>query len=229
MVKLSTPMIPRTDRTMLAVAIELFGRHGFDGVTTRMLAAAAGTNVSSIKYHFGSKDELYVAAIDEIVAVLGPRIALVDAMLDRGRTLAGADPQRRAALVRQVVQAAFSVFLRNPEMRRFVPFVLRELIVPGPHFPRLYDALPRRFHELVTRLVAWIDDCDPTDRRAVLRAQAIIGQIVVFQIGRAILLRRLDQADYGDADVDQIAEVVCETVLGSLGLPIAETAEDDPH
>src|SRR3546814_11527321 len=39
-----------------------FGRHGFDGTSTRALAAAAGKPMSAITYHFGGKEELYVAA-----------------------------------------------------------------------------------------------------------------------------------------------------------------------
>ena len=45
---------------MLKVALDLFGKHGYDATTTRMVAQAAGMNLGSIPYYFGSKDDLYV-------------------------------------------------------------------------------------------------------------------------------------------------------------------------
>src|SRR3546814_20518988 len=47
---------------LLRCALDLFGRHGFDGTSTRAIAAAAGKPMSAITYHFGGKDELNVAA-----------------------------------------------------------------------------------------------------------------------------------------------------------------------
>ena len=93
-----------TARALLDAALVEFGQHGFDGVTIRQLADAAGTNLSSIKYHFGGKDELYAAALDEIIAVMGPRVALVSDLARRGRELADRDRHRQAQLVRQLCQ-----------------------------------------------------------------------------------------------------------------------------
>src|SRR5579862_9588675 len=46
---------------LLEAAIDVFGRHGFDGASTRMLAKAAGVNLQAIPYHFGGKEGLYLA------------------------------------------------------------------------------------------------------------------------------------------------------------------------
>jgi len=47
---------------LLLTAGQLFAEHGFDGVSTRMIAERAGVNLGGIHYHFGSKEKLYVAA-----------------------------------------------------------------------------------------------------------------------------------------------------------------------
>jgi len=41
------------------VATELFARHGFDGVTTRQIADAAGITEAMVFRHFATKDDLY--------------------------------------------------------------------------------------------------------------------------------------------------------------------------
>ena len=208
-----------TYSTLLITSIRLFGRHGYDGVTTRMLAGEAGVNLAGIKYHFGSKDGLYFAAIDHIVAVLTPRVDIVVGLASQAKTLAGDDPKRRALLITQLVHTVLDTFLVNPEVREFIPFVLREIFVPGPGFERLYDAIPRRVHETFTGLVAWILDLDSQSPATVVRTHAVIGQLIIFHVGRAILTRRLGVDDYSEDDIRQIKLQATRSVLMSLGLP----------
>ena len=134
-------------------------------------------------------------------------------------TLAGDDPKRRALLITQLVHTVLDTFLVNPEVREFIPFVLREIFVPGPGFERMYDAIPRRVHETFTRLVAWILDLDSQSPATVVRTHAVIGQLIVFHVGRAILTRRLGVDDYSEDDIRQIKLQATQSVLMSLGLP----------
>ncbi|MBN2711065.1 MAG: TetR/AcrR family transcriptional regulator [Planctomycetes bacterium] len=53
---------PNTKTVLLLAAGELFADHGFDAVSTRMIADKAKVNLGGIHYHFGSKEALYVAA-----------------------------------------------------------------------------------------------------------------------------------------------------------------------
>lgn len=51
-----------TKSLLVVSAAELFAKHGYDGVSTRMIADKAEVKLSSIHYHFGSKEKLYVEA-----------------------------------------------------------------------------------------------------------------------------------------------------------------------
>jgi AcrR family transcriptional regulator len=44
---------------IIATATVLFANHGYDGTTTRRIAAATGLNLATMAYHVGSKRELY--------------------------------------------------------------------------------------------------------------------------------------------------------------------------
>ncbi|HEY7487988.1 MAG TPA: TetR family transcriptional regulator [Streptosporangiaceae bacterium] len=48
-----------TRQRLLDAARRLFAEHGYDHVTVRMIAAAAGANVALINRYFGSKSELF--------------------------------------------------------------------------------------------------------------------------------------------------------------------------
>ncbi|RBY83397.1 TetR family transcriptional regulator [Blastococcus sp. TF02A-30] len=49
---------------MLAAARQLFADRGFDGATIRGIAAAAGVDPALVHHYFGSKDKLFLAAIE---------------------------------------------------------------------------------------------------------------------------------------------------------------------
>ncbi len=204
---------------LINAAIEQFGAAGYEGVSTRAIAEQAGVNVALIKYHFGSKEDLYVGAIDYLISQVAPRLEVITQMAGSAKSIAGNDPQRQAELMRQLIANVLSVFLDNPMLQNAIPFALRELLYPGPHFTRLYDALPRRLHELMTDLVSWILDLDPHSDTAKIRTHAVVGQIIIFHLGRTILYRRLGSEGYSEAVKDEIRHQVTESVLASLELP----------
>src|SRR5882672_7599510 len=70
------PGLPIDDR-LLDVAVDQFGRKGLEGASTRAIAAAAGTAMSSITYHYGGKEGLYVATARHIAAQIRNRFTAV--------------------------------------------------------------------------------------------------------------------------------------------------------
>lgn len=49
---------------MLAAARETFAEKGFDGATIRAIAAAAGVDPALVHHYFGTKDALFLAAVE---------------------------------------------------------------------------------------------------------------------------------------------------------------------
>ena len=85
-----------TRQILLDTAIALFGEHGYEAVSIRMLAETAGVNVAAINYHFGSKDDLYVGAIEALAELIEPRLEAITVLADHAQAVAGNDPDRRA-------------------------------------------------------------------------------------------------------------------------------------
>lgn len=65
--RIATPRLQASDRRrqLLDTALEIFSRKGFDGTTTKEIAAAAGVTEAIIFRHFPSKHALYTAVIDD--------------------------------------------------------------------------------------------------------------------------------------------------------------------
>lgn len=90
--------VPTRER-MLDVALEAFSELGYDGASTRAIAARAGVNQGMIPYYFGSKEALWREAVDRVFAELR---AELDAVLDDES--AGDDRARLERLIRGMVR-----------------------------------------------------------------------------------------------------------------------------
>jgi AcrR family transcriptional regulator len=58
------PGAPDTRAAILEAARELFGAQGFSGTTIRAVATSAGVDAALVHHYFGSKDDLFLAALD---------------------------------------------------------------------------------------------------------------------------------------------------------------------
>jgi AcrR family transcriptional regulator len=61
---------PAAPERILSAALAAFAERGFDGATTREIAAAAGVPQGLITYHYESKQALWEAAVDSVFAEL---------------------------------------------------------------------------------------------------------------------------------------------------------------
>ncbi len=78
-----------TRREILRAAEESFAASGFAGATTRQVAAKAGVNVATLHYHFGNKEGLYRAVLEEAISGRLPSPESTGAPSDRLGRLVG--------------------------------------------------------------------------------------------------------------------------------------------
>ncbi len=85
-------------QALLEGAIQCIGERDYSEVTTRDIASAAGANVASIRYHFGSKDALVAEALGE-----GFRRWLADFMVEAAKSKSE-DPKARMRAALQTLE-----------------------------------------------------------------------------------------------------------------------------
>ena len=214
----SRPAAQSAELPLILAAIELFGRDGFAAVSTRALCEHAGANLSSIKYHFGGKEDLYKAAVVYVVSQLKPRIEFALSTFEQGRDLAGTDPLLQAKLIKQLVKNLLQLFLGSDDIPQFIPFVLREFFVPGRHFSIFYEAFPRHLHELFAQMVAMVEGTEPDAEETIIRAHSVVGQIMIFHVGRAVLFKRLGWQEFTPSRIETITIEAQSLVLRALQL-----------
>ncbi|MGB7372535.1 CerR family C-terminal domain-containing protein [Pontixanthobacter sp.] len=187
---------------LIQTAIEKFGAHGLDGASTRDIAAAANTAMSSITYHFGGKEGLYQAAAEHIFTHLHtvlsspPLPALPGDAPDELRIDGICDMLGKAA-----------AFMLQEESAAFALFISREQQSPSP----LVSQLMRNHMELtihpLTRQIALVrPDLDQTDIRAT----------TLFLFGMAVTLRHARASLGLLMDVDAIDAELQERLIDRL-------------
>ncbi|MFE1290634.1 TetR/AcrR family transcriptional regulator [Streptomyces sp. NPDC058751] len=95
---------------IIAAATSLFADHGYDGTSTRRIAAEAGLNMATVAYHVGGKPDLYREVM--LRAHLAEQRVLTDALADF-REAAPTDP---AAAVTALVDRYLDFCLDQPHI-----------------------------------------------------------------------------------------------------------------
>jgi len=184
---------------ILDAAVEHFGQLGFDGASTREIARASGTAMSSITYHFGGKEGLYLAAASHIAAQISTRMApAVDAMQpmpDDGPGLS-----REAATGRLLAMLdGFAGMMLDPTTASWCRFIVREQQQPTAAFERLYDGAMGAMVDVALAHIR-IARPDLAERQAKALTVMLYGQCLVMRIGRASVSRILDVTDIGEEE-----------------------------
>jgi AcrR family transcriptional regulator len=205
------PLPSQADATraaLVAAALELFGKKGFEGTSTREIAAAAKANIGSIAYHFGGKDGLRAAAADHIVETI--------------QTVAGqafgrmpdipSEPEAARAQLRAVLERMVDFIVASPEAGEIVQFVLREMAQPSVALDRIYDGV---FDPVHRRLCAIWESAtgEPAEsERTRLTVFTLVGQVVYFRIGREAVMRRMGWPAIGKAEAAKVVAAAADNL-----------------
>ena len=155
---------PDTRGEILAAAQESFAHKGFAGTTIRGVAATAGVDAALVHHYFGSKDDLFLAALEIPV---DPR-AVVPTVLADGVAGAG--------------ERLLRVFLEvweNPRTRLPLVALVRASLGEAGPVNLLRDGMLRMVFEPVAAQLP----SDEPERRVSLMASQLIG----LAIGRYVL------------------------------------------
>lgn len=188
------------DSKILDAAIDHFGRFGFDGASTRQIAKASGTAMSSITYHFGGKQGLYLAAADHIVdGVRQRQKAVIESVLAAAGDL---KPVSRPEAIEQMLAMldSFAAMMLAPESEHWARFIVREQQAPTEAFERIYQGVMRPMSEACVTLVR-IARPDLEEQAARGLTVMLFGEALILRVGRASVCRMLGVEALGDDEM----------------------------
>ncbi|RVD14871.1 MULTISPECIES: DUF1956 domain-containing protein [unclassified Mesorhizobium] len=202
----------QTRAALVHAALKLFGRQGYDGTSTREIAAEAKANIGSIAYHFGGKEGLRTAAADYIV--------------DTIQTIAGqavgsqaigsqAGPEAARAQLFAALERMVAFIVASPQAGEIVQFVLRELSHPTAALDRIYAGVFEPTHRRLCMIWEQATGEPAESERTRLTVFTLIGQVIYFRIGREAVMRRMGWREIGEAEAAKVVAIASDN-LGAI-------------
>lgn len=202
----------QTRRALVHAALRLFGTKGFDGTSTRDIAAAAKANIGSIAYHFGGKEGLRAACAAFIVET-------IQSIASQAIPPAAGGPLGRTAAIAQLnaaIERMAAFVVAQPAAGEIVQFVLRELAHPTAALDTIYDGVFEPMHRRLYGLWAEATGEDAESEDTKIAVFTMIGQVIYFRIGREAVLRRMGWREFGAREVTTVTSAVKDNLAAIL-------------
>ncbi|HBT75485.1 MAG TPA: hypothetical protein DEB39_00855 [Planctomycetaceae bacterium] len=194
-------------QALIEAGVEVFGKYGYDGATTRQIARTAGVNLAAIPYYFGGKEELYRATVQWIV----------DSLRDNVREQIGSwvdtldyDAMNAEELVEAAIHIllSFTACIERKDSAGVKLIITREQIMPTTSFPVVHEGLREPLFVILGRIVGKLMRCDPDDPEVIIRIHALISQATFFSVGRTSLQINLNTDNLEREHIEIIAKVI---------------------
>jgi TetR/AcrR family transcriptional regulator, regulator of cefoperazone and chloramphenicol sensitivity len=203
---------------LLDVAGQKFAEKGFDATNVREITEAAGMNVASVNYHFGSKEELYVEAVRHAA-----RTCMQTTPMPTWPE--GVPAEER---LRDFIRAFLTRLLREdtPVWHRLL--IMREVAEPRPgaceEFVRgfvrpTFEVLQNILHELTPA-------GSPTEALH-LTGASIVGQCLHYHHARHVMRLLLGEEEYRRNDLEVLTEHIWRFSLAAVRGMFARPGKGD--
>ncbi|MFW5791159.1 MAG: CerR family C-terminal domain-containing protein [Desulfohalobiaceae bacterium] len=212
------PEAAGTRRRILDQARGVFVERGFEAATIREICRRAKANVAAVNYYFSSKEELYLAVIED----------LMDSSLERFPPLLGLGLDAPAEeRLRAFVTSFLLRIVRGsdgPDQERQGQLIARELTTPSPKLERLVNRYARPLKALLESIVSELLGPEAPRDAVRLCAYSVASQCLYALYGRAMdaLL------DPGEGSLESRVDILAEHIVAfSLaGIQAAGTQPD---
>lgn len=197
---------------LLDAALEVFAKYGFEGATTRQIARDADANLAAIVYHFGSKEALHKAVAEYVAGRILERFGAI--LAEAAKPEATASPEAARQMLGRLTEHYVETLLGTAEAERWARFIVREQMHPTSAFDVIYRIMGNAVG-IGSRLVATAIN-RPEDEETRLRAFMLFGQVLVFRVAQALVLRRMEWPTIGArerAEIKRLALVQLNAIL----------------
>ena len=192
-----------TKSSLIKAASELFAEKGFELVSVRDITGLAGANVASVKYHFGSKERLIDAVVEQMATPLNDeRLMRIDELEKKGEPT-----------VRELIVAFFeplcSQIKDSPLSEKLFAKLMGRVVGDRPYeFP---DEVMGGFREAASRYVAAFKKACPnlSEEEIFWRIHFSFG-VVSNTLTHGEILRKISNGRVGDEKLSMTVERVID-------------------
>jgi AcrR family transcriptional regulator len=210
----TTATIHPTRDALLDAAEKLFSERGYASVGIREIADQAHANIAGIKYHFGSKSELYLATVRRAMS-RGEAQAVWDVLRDPP-----ADADAAAGLLARFIHLFLARVLLSNQGNSCCSLMVREATEPSEAIDAVVRDFVRPHRDMLVQAVGVLRP-DLRKGELALCAQSVLAQVLHYRVFRAFAERLDDQSLTDEHRVRTVAAHIARFSLTALGCSTA--------
>lgn len=205
---MASPPENGTKARLLQAGRRVFAEHGLKNATVRDICSLAGANVAAVNYHFGGKEKLYVAVLQDYLErenLRHPR--------NLGVTKDSSPQERMRAYVRSFLLQTLGD--GDPENERLGKLLTQEFIEPSQYFGEIFERHCRPTHNILLEILR--EMLPGADEAVVQRcAESVIGQCVLFDYAKEAINRMHPDLALKASNIDHITDFIMQFSLGGI-------------
>ncbi|MCK5862138.1 MAG: TetR/AcrR family transcriptional regulator [Candidatus Hydrogenedentes bacterium] len=213
-----------TKDALLHAAGALFAVHGIEGTSIRAIAKESGANIAAVNYHFGSKENLYLAVIRHVLEKT--RCHRSEELLKHRRDWEG-KPLLCSEAVYRIVEEYIQQFFTGIHPRWYGRIFMRIFLQPTPILWEIINELVMPNFDSLREV---LQCCRPGmgKEEADLWLDSFIGELMHYVFAEDFLLiipghRKLSDAGYQK----DILRHVAKMLIRGLELPVPVFLQED--
>lgn len=201
-------MVDDTKQRLLMAAGEVFASKGFEAASVREISTLAEANVAAINYHFGDKQKLYLACLEQTVC--GQQEDIASAPWSQPG-LTGHDKLR--AFITGMLRSRLDPSRPGWHME----IMLREMAHPSPACAQMVEQFIRPMADALWDILREFCPDAPPDRHGWLVGFSIVGQVLFYYVHQPIVRSLIGEEEFQQLTIDELADHITRFCLAALG------------
>lgn len=201
-------MVDDTKQRLLMAAGEVFASKGFEAASIREISTLAKANVAAINYHFGDKQKLYLACLEQTVC-------------SQREDLASA-PWTQAGLTGREKLRAFIAGMLTSRLDPTRPswhmeIMLREMAHPSPACTQMVEQFIRPMADSLWDILSEFCPNASRDRHGWMVGFSIVGQVLLYYVHQPIVRSLMGEDEFRRLTIEELADHITWFCLAALG------------
>jgi TetR/AcrR family transcriptional regulator, regulator of cefoperazone and chloramphenicol sensitivity len=196
-----------TRQHLLEAAGQVFADVGFRAATVREICERAGANIAAVNYHFGDKEQLYRAVLQETY-----RTAIKKYPADYGLRANATVEERLRAFVHSLLLRIFS---EGPSARHG-KLMAREMMEPTGALDAVVREDIRPMSALLLSIVSELLGPEVDEATKRLCANSVVSQALFYHHCRPVVVRIYPDMKFDRAGIERLTEHITQFSLAAV-------------
>ncbi|CDG97288.1 transcriptional regulator CecR [Xenorhabdus bovienii] len=198
---------------LIESAIEIFGKSGLEGATTRNIAQHAKQNIAAISYYFGSKEGLYLAVAqfiaDKLKSEFSPLVEAIDRFF-----VETSQPYPQAQILAFIHEGMtrYNCLIFETSSINLSRIMSHEQLTPTAAYSVIHEQGLAPVYSRLNKLIANYIGADERQISTQIHTHALLGEILSFRLAREALLRQTGWDNLGTKEYELINQVLSQHI-----------------